>query len=71
MNKRWLELSVGAMMVAGIAALVALALQVSGGSMRNVGHYPVSALFENAAYVERSTLVKGKSVCSLEAVGVE
>jgi len=49
MNKRWLELSVGAMMVAGIAALVALALQVSGGSMsRNVGHYPVSALFENA-----------------------
>ena len=44
MNKRWLELSVGAMMVAGIAALVALALQVSGGSMsRNVGHYPVSA----------------------------
>ena len=33
MNKRWLELSVGAVRVAGIAALVALALQVSGGSI--------------------------------------
>lgn len=50
MNKRWLELSVGLMIVAGIAALVALALQVSGGNIaRNAQHYPISALFENAA----------------------
>ena len=50
MNKRWLELSVGLMMVAGVAALVALALQVSGGNMsRNAQSYAISALFENAA----------------------
>ena len=50
MSNRWLEISVGFLLVAGALALVALALQVSGGTMaRNVQHYPVSALFENAA----------------------
>ena len=32
---------------------------------------PLTALFENAAYVERSTFVYGKSDWSVEAVGVE
>ncbi len=74
MNKRWLELSVGAMMVAGIAALVALALQVSGGSMsRNVGHYPVSALFENAAGLgpKAKVTMAGVTIGEVVAVGID
>jgi len=50
MSKRWLELSVGLMIVAGLAALVALALQVSGGNLsRNAENYTITALFQNAA----------------------
>ena len=74
MNKRWLELSVGAMMMAGIAALVALALQVSGGSMpRNVGHYPVSALFENAAGLgpKAKVTLAGVTIGEVVAVGID
>ena len=74
MNKRWLELSVGAMMVAGIAALVTLAFQVSGGSMpRNVGHYPVSALFENAAGLgpKAKVTLAGVTIGEVVAVGID
>ncbi len=71
MNKRWLELSVGLMMVAGVAALVALALQVSGGNMsRNAQSYAISALFENAAGLGPKAKVTMAGVTVGEVVSV-
>jgi phospholipid/cholesterol/gamma-HCH transport system substrate-binding protein len=74
MNKRWLELSVGLMMVAGLTALVALALQVSGGNMsRNAEHYAISALFENAAGLgpKAKVTMAGVIVGEVVAVGID
>jgi len=71
MKKRWLELSVGLMMVAGIAALITLAIQVSGGSMsRNADHYNVTALFENAAGLSPKAKVTMAGVVVGEVVSV-
>jgi phospholipid/cholesterol/gamma-HCH transport system substrate-binding protein len=71
MKKRWLELSVGLMMVAGIAALITLAIQVSGGSMsRNADHYTVTALFENAAGLSPKAKVTMAGVVVGEVVSV-
>ncbi|MGY8907502.1 outer membrane lipid asymmetry maintenance protein MlaD [Candidatus Njordibacter sp. Uisw_056] len=71
MNKKWLELSVGLMMVAGVAALVALALQVSGGNMsRNAQSYAISALFENAAGLGPKAKVTMAGVTVGEVVSV-
>ena len=71
MNKRWLELSVGLMMVAGVAALVTLALQVSGGNMsRNAQSYAISALFENAAGLGPKAKVTMAGVTVGEVVSV-
>lgn len=71
MNKRWLELSVGLMMVAGVAALVVLALQVSGGNMsRNAQSYAISALFENAAGLGPKAKVTMAGVTVGEVVSV-
>ncbi len=71
MNKRWLELSVGLMMVAGVAALVTLALQVSGGNMsRNAQSYAISALFENAAGLGPKAKVTMSGVTVGEVVSV-
>jgi phospholipid/cholesterol/gamma-HCH transport system substrate-binding protein len=74
MSKRWLELSVGLMVVAGIAALVALALQVSGGNMsRSAGHYTVTALFQNAAGLgpKARVTMAGVTVGEVVAVGID
>ncbi len=74
MKKRWLELSVGLMMVAGVAALVALALQVSGGSMtRNTDHYTVTALFANAAGLapKAKVTMAGVTVGEVVSVGID
>jgi len=72
MNKRWLELSVGLMMVAGVAALVALALQVSGGNMsRNAERYAITALFENAAGLGAKAKVTMAGVTVGEVVSVD
>ena len=74
MNKRWLELSVGLMMVAGLAALVALALQVSGGNMsRNDDNYALSALFENAAGLgpKAKVTLAGVTVGEEVAIGID
>ena len=71
MNKKWLELSVGLMVVAGVAALVALALQVSGGNMsRNAQSYAISALFENAAGLGPKAKVTMAGVTVGEVVSV-
>ena len=71
MKKKWLELSVGLMMVAGVAALVALALQVSGGNMsRNTQSYAISALFENAAGLGPKAKVTMAGVTVGEVVSV-
>ena len=71
MKKKWLELSVGLMMVAGVAALVALALQVSGGNMsRNAQSYAISALFENAAGLGPKAKVTMAGVTVGEVVSV-
>jgi len=72
MNKRWLELSVGIMMVAGVAALVALALQVSGGNMsRNAESYTITALFDNAAGLGPKAKVTMAGVTVGEVVAVD
>ena len=72
MNKRWLELSVGLMMVAGVAALVALALQVSGGNMsRNAESYTITALFDNAAGLGPKAKVTMAGVTVGEVVAVD
>jgi phospholipid/cholesterol/gamma-HCH transport system substrate-binding protein len=74
MNKRWLELSVGLMMVAGLAALVALALQVSGGNVsRNDESYALSALFENAAGLgpKAKVTLAGVTVGEVVAIGID
>mgnify|MGYP006072029503 FL=1 len=74
MNKRWLELSVGLMMVAGLAALVALALQVSGGNVsRNDDSYALSALFENAAGLgpKAKVTLAGVTVGEVVAIGID
>ncbi|MFT5930345.1 MAG: phospholipid/cholesterol/gamma-HCH transport system substrate-binding protein [Oceanospirillaceae bacterium] len=74
MNKRWLELSVGFMMVVGLAALVALALQVSGGNLsRSAEHYTVTALFQNAAGLgpKAKVTMAGVTVGEVVAVGID
>jgi len=74
MNKRWLELSVGLMVVAGVAALVALALQVSGGNMsRNAESYKVTALFDNAAGLgpKAKVTMAGVTVGEVVAVNID
>ena len=72
MNKRWLELSVGLMIVAGVAALVALALQVSGGNMsRNAESYEITALFDNAAGLGPKAKVTMAGVTVGEVVAVD
>ncbi len=50
MAKNWLEISVGGLLVAGVVALLALAIQVSGSHLSGGNsQYQVSALFDNAA----------------------
>ncbi len=50
MAKNWLEISVGGLLVAGVVALLALAIQVSGSHLSGSNsQYQVSALFDNAA----------------------
>lgn len=74
MNKRWLEVSVGLMLVAGVGALLALALQVSGSHLtRGADQYPLDALFDNAAGLApkaRVTLA-GVTVGEVVAVGID
>ena len=49
MRMRTVEISVGALMLAGMLALMALALKVSGLSLKNTqGTYELHALFDNA-----------------------
>ena len=74
MQKRWIEISVGLMLVAGVAALVSLALQVSGGSLaREADRYPLSALFENAAGLgsKAQVTLAGVTVGEVVAVSID
>ena len=60
------------MMVAGVAALVALALQVSGGNMsRNAESYAITALFDNAAGLGPKAKVTMAGVTVGEVVAVD
>ena len=59
-------------MVAGVAALVALALQVSGGNMsRNAESYAITALFDNAAGLGPKAKVTMAGVTVGEVVAVD
>ena len=50
MAKNWLEISVGGLLVAGVVALLALAIQVSGSHLGGSNsQYQDAALFDNAA----------------------
>ena len=50
MAKKWLEISVGGLLVAGVVALLALAIQVSGSHLGGSNsQYQDAALFDNAA----------------------
>jgi len=74
MAKKWLEISVGGLLVAGVAALLALALQVSGTHMAGTsGEYRLSALFDNAAGLSgkaRVTLA-GVTIGEVEKVSID
>ncbi|MBT7331315.1 MAG: MCE family protein, partial [Oceanospirillaceae bacterium] len=71
MHKRWIEISVGLMLVAGVVALLSLALQVSGGHLtRSADRYPIDALFENAAGLAPKAQVTLAGVTVGEVVAV-
>ena len=71
MHKRWIEISVGLMLVAGVVALLSLALQVSGGHLnRGADRYPIAALFENAAGLAPKAQVTLAGVTVGEVVAV-
>ncbi|MDP6968010.1 MAG: outer membrane lipid asymmetry maintenance protein MlaD [Gammaproteobacteria bacterium] len=74
MAKKWLEVSVGGLVVVGVAALLALALQVSGSHLgSSASQYQVSALFDNAAGLSpraRVTL-SGVTIGEVTAVSID
>jgi len=74
MAKKWLEISVGGFLVAGVVALLALALQVSGTHMGGTSEqYQLSALFDNTAGLSakaRVTLV-GVTIGEVEGVSID
>ncbi|MDP6165166.1 MAG: outer membrane lipid asymmetry maintenance protein MlaD [Gammaproteobacteria bacterium] len=71
MAKRWLEISVGTLLVAGVAALLALALQVSGSHLNGAdGHYRLSALFDNTAGLSTKARVTLSGVTVGEVIAV-
>ncbi|MDP6189580.1 MAG: outer membrane lipid asymmetry maintenance protein MlaD [Gammaproteobacteria bacterium] len=74
MANKWLEVSVGGLLVAGVVALLALALQVSGSHFSGTANqYRVSALFDNAAGLSpraRVTLA-GVTVGEVTAVTID
>ena len=74
MANNWLEVSVGGLLVAGVVALLALALQVSGSHFSGTAsQYRVSALFDNAAGLSpraRVTLA-GVTVGEVTAVTID
>lgn len=71
MNKRWLEVSVGLLLVAGVVALLGLAMQVSGTHLnKGAGQYSITALFENAAGLGPKARVSMAGVTIGEVVAV-
>ena len=74
MVNKWLEVSVGGLLVAGVMALLALALQVSGSHFSSTAtQYQVSALFDNAAGLSpkaRVTLA-GVTIGEVTAVAID
>jgi len=74
MAKKWLEISVGGLLVAGVAALLALAMQVSGTHMgATSGQYQLSASFDNAAGLSAKARVTlaGVTIGEVERVSID
>ncbi len=74
MAKKWLEISVGGLLVAGIAALLVLALQVSGSHLGGAsGQYRLTALFDNAAGLSAKARVTlaGVTIGEVDQVSID
>ena len=74
MAKKWLEISVGGLLVAGVVALLALAIQVSGSHLSGSNsQYQVSALFDNAAGLSPKARVtlSGVTIGEVTSVGID
>ena len=74
MAKKWLEISVGGFLVAGVVALLALALQVSGTHMGGASEqYQLSALFDNTAGLSAKARVTlaGVTIGEVEGVSID
>ncbi|MGB0446749.1 MAG: outer membrane lipid asymmetry maintenance protein MlaD [Pseudomonadales bacterium] len=74
MAKKWLEVSVGGLLVAGVVALLALAIQVSGSHLGGSNsQYQVSALFDNAAGLSPKARVtlSGVTIGEVTSVGID
>ena len=74
MAKKWLEISVGGLLIAGVAALLALAIQVSGSHLNGASDtYRISALFDNAAGLspKARVTVAGVTVGEVTSVAVD
>lgn len=74
MAKKWLEISVGGLLIAGVAALLALAIQVSGSHLNGSSDtYRITALFDNAAGLspKARVTVAGVTVGEVTAVAVD
>ena len=74
MNKSWLEISVGTFIVAGIAALLMLAVQVSGYHLsRSTDTYRLTALFDNTAglAVRAQVTLSGVTIGKVVAINID
>ena len=74
MNKSWLEISVGTFIVAGIAALLMLAVQVGGYHLsHSTDSYRLTALFDNTAglAVRAQVTLSGVTIGKLVAINID
>ena len=74
MNKSWLEISVGTFIVAGIAALLMLAVQVGGHHLsRSTDTYRLTALFDNTAglAVRAQVTLSGVTIGKVVAINID
>ncbi|HBD23798.1 MAG TPA: outer membrane lipid asymmetry maintenance protein MlaD [Oceanospirillaceae bacterium] len=74
MAKKWLEISVGGLLVAGVVALLALAIQVSGSHLNGSNsQYQISALFDNAAGLSSKARVtlSGVTIGEVTSVSID
>ena len=74
MAKRWLEISVGGLLIGGIVALLLVAIQISGSAFTaSSSSYRIYALFDNVAGLSSKARVTiaGVTVGEVVAVGID